>query len=163
MYRQPKYEQERDRAVQTVVQDFLQIQTSWHCPDLRLTQTPVGAHVDYMWHRGDQLVHVGELKRRNFTHDHWPEYMISASKVHAIQRYAELGWILVLFKDGLFRIPVRRGMDVVMKRGGRTTQSRDSWEAGGELCAYFTPLDMHRFHMWTDMWQRRAQKALRAS
>jgi len=116
-----------------------------------------------MWHRGDQLVHVGELKRRNFTHDHWPEYMISASKVHAIQRYAELGWILVLFKDGLFRIPVRRGMDVVMKRGGRTTQSRDSWEAGGELCAYFTPLDMHRFHMWTDMWQRRAQKALRAS
>ena len=160
MYNQPTYERSRDRAVQDVVQEYLQAETRVTKPDLTVIQTVKGADIDYIWRRGRETVHVGELKRRNVNHDHWPEYMISASKIRAIQRYAPLGWVLVLFRDGLFRIPVKRDMPLMLRMGGRTTQARDSWEAGGEQCAFFAPSEMRKFYTWTPAWQKRISEAL---
>jgi hypothetical protein len=154
------YEGEIDREVQDIVHDFLQCRTMLTMPDLTVTQTPQKSLVDYCWYRGRELVYVAELKRRNCKHDHWPDYMISVTKVDAIMRYAPLGWILVLYTDGLYRIPIRRGMKVTHRFGGRTTQARDEWDAKGEICAIFAQHEMQPFDGWNQDWDWAVKNAV---
>lgn len=156
----PMYEGEIDRDVQDVVHDFLQCRTMLTMPDVAVRQTPQRALVDYCWYRGSRLLYVAELKRRNCRHDRWPDYMISISKINAIMRYAPLGWVLVLYTDGLFRIPIKRGMPITQRYGGRTTQARDAWDANGEICAIFQPSDMHFFEGWNSAWDWSVRNAI---
>lgn len=154
---QQRYERAHHRAVQNVVELFLLAETERNMPDTQLVSAPDQARVDYIWNRNGKVAYVGEFKRRHASHDQWPDYMISASKVHAIMRYASIGWIIILYTDGLYRIPIYRGMDIKTGRGGRTSQSRDEYDAAGETCAYFSTDKLKRFARWDDHWQWKAQ------
>lgn len=160
MQRRTMYEADTDRAVQTIVQRFLQSESSIAIPGSVVSQTPPRSPVDFCWHVGSRLIHVAELKRRNCRHDRWPDYMISLSKVEAVMQYVELGWILVLYTDGLYRIPVRRGMSVEQRHGGRTTQVRDQWDQRGEPCAIFPISDLMPFRGWSKDWDAKIAEAV---
>lgn len=157
MNSQPRYERQHHRAVQDVVEAFLREETERTMPGIELYPAVVGACVDYVWKQNGKPVYLGEFKRRNNRHDEFPDYMISASKIVAIQRRVSIGWIIVLFTDGLFRIPIVKNMHVDIRDGGRTSQWRDSIEKGGERCAFFLPSQMKRFPRWNDHWDWKAR------
>lgn len=157
--RQPEYENDRDRRVQNVVLDYLHQTTRRKGTQVHLAAPR--STVDYVWKLDGRTIATAELKRRNIRHDAFPDLMISMSKVRHMQRYAPLGYILILYTDGLRYKRVTRHDTFDVRHGGRTTQVRDVWDASGEDCAYIPRAEILPMPDWSEYWQDRIQSALR--
>jgi len=157
---QPRYERDHDRAVQDTVYEFLRLKArTINGRRVELSQTVVGATVDYVWTLNGRVYAAGELKRRNIAHDAFTSLMVSASKITELQRMAKFGYLMVLYTDGLYVKRVQRGETYQTGMGGRTTQSRDPVDAAGETCVYLPIDEMRIMTGWTDWWTARAWEA----
>ncbi len=89
---------------------------------VELSQTVVGATVDYIWTLNGRVYAAGELKRRNIAHDAFSSLMVSASKITELQRMAKFGYLMVLYTDGLYvkRLIEERRLRRRARRGSRT-------------------------------------------
>lgn len=160
MLTQRRYESSVDRAVQDVVYEFLRLRVRTIGGQVvELSQTVVGATVDYIWRSNGSICAAGELKRRNISHDAFATLMISATKISELQRMADVGYIFVLYTDGLYHKRIQRGEAYPIARGGRTTHSRDLVDAAGEDCVYFPIKDIAPMTGWSDWWTARAWDA----
>ena len=155
------YEVSSDRALQLVVLEFFQsVALSKMGEEWRVSMTELNATLDYIWFKDEVPTYYAELKRRNTNHNTYAEYMVSASKITALQRASKRGFLFVLFADGLFYKTVDRGEEFDIRHGGRTKAVRDKWDANGEDCAFIPCENLKLAAGWSDWWQLRARNAL---
>lgn len=160
MFGQQLYESDKDRRVQEIVAQFLRkrpIVVKGREAELSLTLP--NAKVDFVWKDGNEIVAVAEMKRRNVEHTRFPTLMVSFSKILEIQKLAPRGYLLLLFKDGLFYRKVVRGEQFNIQKGGRTADSRDKFDAMGENCAYIPMNELKMVPGWDHAWHHKALAA----
>lgn len=160
MFGQKLYESDKDRRVQEIVLAFLKKKPlKIGDREAEVSLSLVNATVDFVWRDGNNIVAVGEMKRRNVEHNRFPTLMVSWSKILEIQRLAPRGYLLLLFKDGLFYRKVVRGEEFKVQKGGRTSASRDEFDARGENCAYIPVEELKMVPGWDHGWHHKALAA----